>query len=115
MPRRQPVASELPQSVESFRFEVREAEPLRIVEPDGTLRPGMKPSLSDDDALFALRWMVFSRGLDTWGTRLQRMGRIGLYTPVNGQEATVVGAAMALDPKIDRPRGSCTASHSRAF
>jgi TPP-dependent pyruvate/acetoin dehydrogenase alpha subunit len=45
--------------------------------------------------------MVLSRRLDDLGTKLQRMGRIGLYSPVHGQEAAVVGSALALDPKRD--------------
>jgi pyruvate dehydrogenase E1 component alpha subunit len=69
--------------------------------PDGGLRDGEPAPMDDDQAVTALRWMVLSRAIDLWGTRLQRMGRIGLYTPVHGQEATVVGAAMAMDPAAD--------------
>jgi TPP-dependent pyruvate/acetoin dehydrogenase alpha subunit len=49
----------------------------------------------------ALRWMLMSRCLDDLCTKLQRLGRIGLYGPVHGQEASVVGSAMALDPEVD--------------
>jgi TPP-dependent pyruvate/acetoin dehydrogenase alpha subunit len=33
--------------------------------------------------------------------RLQRMGRLGTYGPVHGQEASVVGSSLALDPALD--------------
>lgn len=49
----------------------------------------------------AMRWMLLSRAIDGRITRLQRMGRAGVYGPVEGQEATVVGSAMALDPSRD--------------
>jgi pyruvate dehydrogenase E1 component alpha subunit len=49
----------------------------------------------------ALRLMQLSRAIDDFCTKLQRLGRIGLYGPVHGQEASVVGSAMALDPSRD--------------
>lgn len=51
--------------------------------------------------LEALRLMLLSRAIDERLTKLQRMGRVGLYGPVNGQEAAVIGSAMALDPQRD--------------
>ena len=57
--------------------------------------------MSDDDALGALRLMMLSRSVDDWAVRLQRMGRLGTYGPVHGQEASVVGASWALDPALD--------------
>lgn len=48
-----------------------------------------------------LRWMMLSRAFDSKATALQRQGRFGTFSPVTGQEATVVGAAMALDPATD--------------
>lgn len=49
----------------------------------------------------AIRLMLLSRAIDERLTKLQRMGRIGLYGPVHGQEAAVVGSAMALNPQRD--------------
>lgn len=46
-------------------------------------------------------WMLLSRAIDDRVTRLQRMGRAGVYGPVEGQEAAVVGSAMALEPSRD--------------
>lgn len=51
--------------------------------------------------LEALRLMLTSRAIDDLAIKLQRLKRIGLYAPVEGQEAAVVGPAMALDPKRD--------------
>src|SRR5258708_36668894 len=45
--------------------------------------------------------MPLSRAFDTMATALQRPGRFGVFSPVLGQEAAVVGSAMAFDPKID--------------
>lgn len=75
-------------------------EAFQLLTPDGRLRVA-DVAISLERAKQMLRWMILSRELDVWGTRLQRMGRIGLYTPVLGQEATVVGAALALDPGRD--------------
>src|SRR5260370_42685106 len=48
-----------------------------------------------------LRLMLLSRALDDRLIKLQRMGRVGVYGPVHGQEAAVIGSAMALDPQRD--------------
>jgi pyruvate dehydrogenase E1 component alpha subunit len=57
--------------------------------------------MSDDETLAALRLMMLSRAVDEWAVKLQRMGRLGTYGPVHGQEASVVGSSWALDPKLD--------------
>lgn len=49
----------------------------------------------------ALERMLESRELDELAIKLQRLGRLGVYAPVHGQEASVLGSAMALDPGID--------------
>ena len=76
-------------------------EAVRILRPDGTLTPGAEAPLSDDETLEALRLMMLSRAVDEWAVRLQRMGRLGTYGPVHGQEASVVGSSWALDPQLD--------------
>jgi pyruvate dehydrogenase E1 component alpha subunit len=72
---------------------------LQLLDPDGALRgdPGMTP----EAVVEALRWMLLSRALDELAVKLQRLKRIGLYAPVHGQEASVVGSALALDPGRD--------------
>src|SRR5690349_20496776 len=45
--------------------------------------------------------MMLSRSFDARATALQRQGRFGTFSQVKGQEASVVGAALPLDPSID--------------
>jgi len=49
----------------------------------------------------AMWLMLLSRALDELCIKLQRLNRLGVYGPVEGQEAAVVGSAMALDPARD--------------
>ena len=49
----------------------------------------------------ALRLMLLARAVDDLAIKLQRLGRLGVYGPVQGQEAAVIGSAMALDPATD--------------
>ncbi len=76
-------------------------EPLRLLEADGTLRPGCVPLMESDQILGALRLMMLSRAFDDKGTSLQRQGRFGTFSAVRGQEASVVGSAIALDRERD--------------
>ena len=73
----------------------------QVLEPSGKLRAGAKPALDDEFVLEGLRWMLLSRAFDAKATALQRQGRFGVFSPVLGQEAAVVGSAMAFEPKID--------------
>lgn len=45
--------------------------------------------------------MLLSRAIDERVIKLHRLSRAGTYGPVHGQEAAVVGSAMALDPARD--------------
>jgi len=76
-------------------------ETVQILKSDGTLKRGSRAPLSDDETLAALRLMMLSRAIDEWAVKLQRLGRLGTYGPVHGQEASVVGSSWALDPKLD--------------
>lgn len=44
---------------------------------------------------------MLSRVLDDQAIRMKRLGRLGTHGPVHGQEASVVGSALALDPSRD--------------
>jgi len=55
-------------------------------------------ALSSARFLEAYRTMVLVRALDERCLALQRQGRIGFYAPHSGQEATLVGSALALEP-----------------
>src|SRR5437660_2861762 len=72
-----------------------------ILNPDGTLVKGAKPKVGDQLLLDMLRWMLMSRIYDERAIALQRQGLYGVFSPTLGQEATVVGSAMALDPARD--------------
>jgi pyruvate dehydrogenase E1 component alpha subunit len=75
--------------------------PLRILAPDGSVPDGYRPALSGDELLAAFRMMLLSRRIDERAFSLQRQGRLGTFSPVHGQEASVVGSAWALDPARD--------------
>ena len=73
----------------------------RILAPDGTLPDGYRPALAPAALLDAFRLMLLSRRVDERAFSLNRQGRIGTFSPVHGQEAAVVGSALALDPRRD--------------
>jgi pyruvate dehydrogenase E1 component alpha subunit len=76
-------------------------EPLRLLAPDGTLANGHVPAIEGDELLGAWRAMLRSRTADERCFSLQRQGRMGTFSPINGEEAAVVGSAWALDPARD--------------
>ena len=78
-----------------------ELEPLSVLRPDGTLADGYEPSLPADELVAAFRLMLLTRTFDERAFSLQRQGRLGTFSPVTGQEASVVGSAWALDPERD--------------
>jgi pyruvate dehydrogenase E1 component alpha subunit len=72
-----------------------------ILKPDGTLVKGAEPSMDEEFLLEALRLMLLSRLYDEKVIGLQRQGQFGVFSPGHGQEAAIVGSAMALDPGRD--------------
>ena len=72
-----------------------------MLQPDGTLAQGAQPTMEDEFLLEALRWMMKSRLYDERVIGLQRQGQFGVYSPGMGQEACIVGSAMAVDPERD--------------
>jgi len=78
-----------------------DGRPLQFLAQDGQLiRPDL-PVPPDGVVLEALRLMLMSRALDERCIMLHRQGRLGLYAPVLGQEAAVVGSHLPLDPTMD--------------
>lgn len=73
----------------------------RILDPHGRLVDGAEPTMTEAQTIEALRWMLFSRMFDQRAIGLQRQGRLGTVSPVKGQEASVIGVSMALNPDID--------------
>ncbi len=91
----------VPASTVQFDVPDGAPDPVRLLGTDGVLLPGAEPGLDDDAVLEALSLMRLSRAFDEKGFALQRQGRFGTFSPVRGQEASVVGAALALDPARD--------------
>ncbi len=77
---------------------LREFPLQRLVAEDGTA-VGDAPAiaLEDVEVLRLYRWMVLNRALDERMVSLQRQGRIGFYIGSIGEEATVIGAAAAME------------------
>lgn len=76
-------------------------KPLRFLNQDGRLVDADVPTPPDEVVREGLRLMLLSRALDEKCTSLHRQGRLGLYAPVHGQEAAVVGSHLAVDPAVD--------------
>jgi pyruvate dehydrogenase E1 component alpha subunit len=57
--------------------------------------------MTDHQLLDALRWMLKSRLYDQRVATMQRQGLYGVFSPALGQEASVIGSSMALDPARD--------------
>ena len=72
---------------------------IELLGIDGTVQE--TPPMTSEQVVDALRLMLLSRAVDDRLIKLQRMGRVGVYGPVQGQEAAVIGSAMALDPQRD--------------
>ena len=79
----------------------RAVEPLSMLDSDGRLADGAEPDLDEEGVTEALRLMMLGRAFDRKCLSLQRQGRLGTFAPIFGQEATLVGVAMALDPSRD--------------
>jgi len=74
---------------------------IRVLDASGKLVGPSSRALGRTEIEEAMRLMLLSRTFDDRVIRLQRMGQAGVYSPVHGQEAAVVGSAMALDPGRD--------------
>ena len=75
--------------------------PISLLDEKGKLRNGAKVGLRDKEILAALRLMMLARAFDGKCFSLQRQGRLGTFAPMVGQEASILGAALALDPARD--------------
>jgi 2-oxoisovalerate dehydrogenase E1 component alpha subunit len=77
------------------------AQPLHVLDEDGTRRPDptLDPALHDvDQALLRDLYldMAVIRAIDDEAVALQRQGELGLWPPLRGQEAAQIGLARAL-------------------
>ena len=76
-------------------------EPTRVLDPSGRLAHGVEAPLDSAEVREALRFMMFGRAFDARCWSLQRQGRLGTFAPITGQEASIMGSAMATDPARD--------------
>jgi pyruvate dehydrogenase E1 component alpha subunit len=76
-------------------------KPIGVLDQRGKLKDGAKPGLGDKELLEALRLMMLARAFDARCFSLQRQGKLGTFAPIVGQEAAILGSALALDPKRD--------------
>lgn len=72
---------------------------LQLLREDGSVVRDLVPPLAPDAILNLYRHMLLSRRLDVRMQSLQRQGRIGFYGTSTGEEAAVVGSALALEPQ----------------
>jgi 2-oxoisovalerate dehydrogenase E1 component alpha subunit len=76
------------------------ATPLRLLEADSQVVRPSDLEMPGDDVLLALHSkMVLARRFDTQATALTRQGRLAVYPSARGQEASEVGAVLALRPQ----------------
>jgi TPP-dependent pyruvate/acetoin dehydrogenase alpha subunit len=76
-----------------------ELEPMRILAPDGTVPDSYQPPVSAAELLAAYRLMALSRRLDELAFSLQRQqGRLGTFSRVHCQGASVVGRRLRSTP-----------------
>jgi len=71
-------------------------EYLSILDEKGQLDESLEPDLSEELLLKMHRMMLLGRRFDERKLKLQRMGRIGTFAPVKGQEASQLGIVAAL-------------------
>jgi pyruvate dehydrogenase E1 component alpha subunit len=84
-----------------YQPKAKAAAPLAMLGENGKLKRGAEPELSDEQALEGLRLMMLGRAFDEKCLSQQRQGRLGTFAPVFGQEAAMVGTALAMDPAKD--------------
>lgn len=69
-----------------------------ILNEEGEItNPDAMPSLSDESLRDLMKKMVFTRVWDERAIRLNRQGRLGLWAPVSGQEASMIGSEAAIN------------------
>jgi 2-oxoisovalerate dehydrogenase E1 component alpha subunit len=74
--------------------------PLTLLDPDGRAESSAELGMPGDDILIALhRKMVLARRFDAQATALVKQGRLAVYPSARGQEASEIGAVLALRPQ----------------
>jgi 2-oxoisovalerate dehydrogenase E1 component alpha subunit len=71
-----------------------------LLDPDGRAVPSAGLDMPGDEVLIELhRKMVLARRFDTQATALTKQGRLAVYPSAHGQEASEIGAVLALRPQ----------------
>ena len=74
---------------------------VRLIQDTSDAKLEPPPEFDDARLQEIMRWMKLGRAFDQRCISLQRQGRAGTYAPMAGQEAALIGSAMALDHKRD--------------
>src|SRR3989338_405292 len=69
---------------------------VQVMDPSGAVDAALMPQINDNLVKRMYELMVFSRVFDEVCLKLQREGRLGVYAPIRGQEASQIGSAMAM-------------------
>jgi pyruvate dehydrogenase E1 component alpha subunit len=83
----------MPRSVVELPYQV---EYISVLNEEGELDGELEPELENGMWLKLHRTMLLSRRFDERMLKLQRQGRIGTFAPIQGQEASQLGAVAAL-------------------
>jgi pyruvate dehydrogenase E1 component alpha subunit len=70
---------------------------IQVMDETGKVDEKLMPEISDDLLRKMYENMIFSRVVDEICLKLQREGRLGVYAPIRGQEASQIGSAIALN------------------
>jgi pyruvate dehydrogenase E1 component alpha subunit len=74
------------------------SDPIQILDPDGSVRPGAEvPDLPDGTLLSMYEDMRLARQFDQRAISLQRRGDLATYAPMTGQEGSQVATGYALE------------------
>jgi pyruvate dehydrogenase E1 component alpha subunit len=83
----------MPRRVIELPYQV---EYISVLNEDGELDDELEPELESELLLRLHRGMLLGRRFDERMLKLQRQGRIGTFAPIQGQEASQLGAVAAL-------------------
>ena len=76
-------------------YDSLKGEMVSILAPDGSCNETLRPPLDDPQVCQIYRQMRLLRIYDRKAVSLQRQGRFGTYAQMEGQEASLVSAAVA--------------------
>lgn len=69
---------------------------VQVMDSSGNVDESLMPRLNENLIKRMYELMVFSRIFDEICLKLQREGRLGVYAPIRGQEASQIGSALAM-------------------